>query len=161
MKWSTRRAVDREVGATWFPFFEQLYRQTITGARDVLRTLAERGADKARILPFDASGDQYRGSVVVEGFPGWTLRCCGLGAVGYKQSHEAARKQRLAIVNHLRGSGVPVSDEDVARAVDDSEGDAVDALVLLLAAHRTSRRMASEWLEARRVHGCTEGWFFD
>ena len=162
VRWSTRRAIDDEVDATWFPFFEQLYRQTVTGARDVLRTLAEAGVDKARMLPFDASAGAGRsGAVVVEGFPGWTLRRCGLDAVGYKQRHSAARKQRLAIVNHLRASGIPVSDDDAHRAVDDAEGDAVDALVLLLAAYTTSRRTASEWLEARRLHGCMEGWFFD
>ena len=161
VKWSTRRAVDREVGATWFPFFEQLYRQTITGARDVLRPLTAGSVDEVRLQPFDASGAQPHGSVVVEGFPGWTLRCHGLDAVGYKQRDEAARGQRLAIVNHLRAYGIPVSDEDAGRAVEDAEGDAVDSLVLLLAAHRTSRRMASDWLEARRMHGCMEGWFFD
>ncbi|MCY3837914.1 MAG: DUF429 domain-containing protein [Gammaproteobacteria bacterium] len=162
VRWSTRRTIDRAVEATWFPFFEQLYRQTITGARDVHCTLAEAGADMVRILPFDANADAGRGgAVVVEGFPGWTLRCRGLDAVGYKQGDDAAGKQRLAIVNHLRASGIPVSDADARRAVDDAEGDAVDALVLLLAAYRTSRRTASEWLEARRLHGGMEGWFFD
>ncbi len=160
--WSTRRAVDRAVGATWFPFFEQLYRQTITGARDVLRILADAGTDKARILPFDAHADAGRcGGVAVEGFPGWTLRRCGMTAVGYKQRHGAARRQRLSIVNHLRRRGIPIPDDDARRAVDDVEGDAIDALVLLLAAHTTSRREAREWQEACRVHGCMEGWFFD
>ena len=82
-------------------------------------------------------------------------------AVGYKQRHGAARRQRLSIVNHLRRRGIPIPDDDARRAVDDVEGDAIDALVLLLAAHTTSRREAREWQEACRVHGCMEGWFFD
>ena len=160
--WSTRRAVDCTVGATWFPFFEQLYRQTITGARDVLRVLTDAGTDKAQILPFESNTDtSRRGSVVVEGFPGWTLRRCGMAAVGYKQGHEAARAQRRSIVTHLHGWGLPISDDDARRAVEDVEGDAVDALVLLLAAHMTSRRKARDWQDAYREHGCMEGWFFD
>lgn len=162
VRWSTRRAIDRAAGATWFPFFEQLYRQTITGARDVLRILADAGADKTRILPFDANaGIDWNGGVVVEGFPGWTLKRCGLDAVGYKQKHKDARKRRRLIVNHLRRRGVPISDDNARRAVDDAEGDAVDALVLLLAAHMTSRRRAEEWQEVRRAYGSMEGWFFD
>ena len=160
--WSTRRAVDDGVGATWFPFFEQLYRQTITGSRDVLSVLAAVGAAKVRILPFDAHADAEQGAAVLtEGFPGWTLRRRGFRAAGYKRSDEAARRHRLAIVNNLRRSGLPVSDADACRAVDDAEGDAVDALVLLLAAQGASCRTASEWRCAADGHGRMEGWFFD
>ena len=162
VRWSTRRAIDNEVGATWFPFFEQLYRQTITGARDVLLTMGKAGTGKVGIRPFDAFIDQgYGGSVVVEGFPGWTLKGCGLEAVGYKHGHRAALSQRQSIVGHLRKSGMPISDDDAERAVQDVEGDAVDALVLLLAAHKTSHRADSDWVEAHRRHGRMEGWFFD
>ena len=160
--WSTRRAVDDEVGTTWFPFFEQLYRQTITGSRDVLSALADAGGAKVRILPFDARADAEPGAAVVtEGFPGWTLRQRGFRAAGYKRSDEAARRHRLAIVNDLRCSGLPVSDADPCRAVDDAEGDGVDALVLLLAAQGASRRTASEWRCAADGHERMEGWFFD
>ena len=95
--WSTRRAIDDEVGTTWFAFFEQMYRQMITGGRDVLRPLADAG--RTWILPFDPhEGAGPDGSVVVEGFPGWTLKRCELPATGYKQGHEAARRRRHAIV---------------------------------------------------------------
>ena len=91
--WSTRRDIDHAVGTIWFPFFEQLYRQTITGGRDVLRVLAD--MEQVRILPFDvhaeASGD---GSVVVEGFPGWTLKQCGLPATGCKHVREGGADDR-------------------------------------------------------------------
>ena len=79
--WSTRREIDCGVGTTWFPFFEQLYRQTITGGRDVLRVVAD--MEQVRILRFDAHAEaRGYGSVVVEGFPGWTLKQCGLPATG-------------------------------------------------------------------------------
>ena len=162
VQWSTRRAIDRAVGTTWFPFFEQLYRQTITGAKDVLRILADAGSDKARILPVDANADtDWNGGLVAEGFPGWTLKCCGLDAVGYKHNHRDARTRRWLIVNQLRERGIPISDNNARRAVDDADGDAVDALVLLFASYLTSWRKASEWQEVRREYGCMEGWFFD
>ena len=160
--WSTRRAIDRAREATWFPFFEQLYRQTISGGRDVLRALAAAGATRAGILPFDrCAGTDRNAAEVVEGFPGWTLRQCGLRATGYKRRDVAARQHRTAIVNSLRRSGIPISDVDARRAVDDVEGDAVDALVLLLAAVLTSARSASEWRRAATTDRCMEGWFFD
>ena len=160
VEWSTRRAVDDEVGTTWFPFFEQLYRQAITGGRDVLRVLADN--DRIRILPFDAGvGEDRGGSIVVEGFPGWALTQCGLPATGYKHPHDAARRRGRAIVNYLRDSGIPISDADASRAVGDTEGEAVDALVLLLSAHRTSRRTASERRDVAGRHGRMEGWFLD
>ena len=158
--WSTRRAIDREAGTTWFPFFEQLYRQTITGGRDVLQNLAD--GDRTRILPFDAGAEaRWDGSVVVEGFPGWTLKRCGLPATGYKHSHEAARMHRRSIVRYLRDSGIPITDADASRAVNDAEGDAVDALVLLSAAYDASDRTSSDWRDAASAHGRMEGWFFD
>ena len=61
VSWSQKRNIDRERGTTWFPFFEQLYRQTITGDRDVLYPLSKaKNSARTRILPFHehASGDQ-------------------------------------------------------------------------------------------------------
>jgi hypothetical protein len=150
------------VETTWFPFFEQLYRQTISGGRDVLCALADAGTAKVRILPFDAFTDTgRRAGVVVEGFPGWTLTRSGLCTTGYKQKTKSARRHRLAIVNGLRRSGIPISDAVASRAVDDAEGDAVDALVLLLAAQGASRRTEAEWRWSAETHGRMEGWFFD
>jgi hypothetical protein len=68
--WSQRRQVDERNHTTWFPLFEQLYRQTIYGARDVLHPLHEEGLC---ILPWEwkALGQPV---VVVEGFPGAIIR---------------------------------------------------------------------------------------
>ena len=162
VRWSTKREIDREIDTTWFPFFEQLYRQTITGARDVLVPLHRAGRDRTRILPFHnhavANGDL---SVVIEGFPGATLKQCGLPATGYKHTGREAEDQRRRIVDTLRERGLPVCDSDASRAVRDSEGDAVDALVLLHAARNASRRTAAEWNNKVGAHATIEGWFFD
>lgn len=155
--WSTRRDIDHAVGTIWFPFFEQLYRQTITGGRDVLRVLAD--MEQVRILPFDVHAEASAdGSVVVEGFPGWTLKQCGLPATGCKHVREGGADDR-ELPARERDSGF-------RRRCGPGRGrcrgeDAVDALVLLLAAHKTSRRTESEWRDGARTHRCMEGWFFD
>ena len=162
VRWSAKRAVDYALGTTWFPFFEQLYRQTITGARDVLYPVHEAGRDRTRILPFhDYAAADDRMSVVIEGFPGATLEHCGLPATGYKHPGGDTREQRRRIVHALRERGVPVCDADASRAIDDAEGDAVDALVLLHAAWKASHRSAAEWGDRVGAHASIEGWFFD
>ena len=92
--WSKRRNIDHVHKTTWFPFFEQLYLQTITGGRDVLRALDQAGRDRTRVLPFHEFAAASRElSVVIEGFPGWTLEQCELPRAGYK----GPRKNRFPI----------------------------------------------------------------
>ena len=162
VRWSTKREIDREIDTTWFPYFEQLYRQTITGSRDVLCPLHQAGRDRTRILPFHdhavANGEL---SVVIEGFPGATLKQCDLPTTGYKHTGREAEDQRQRIVDTLRERGVPVCDADASRAIRDVEGDAVDALVLLHAARTASHRTAAEWSDKVGAHASIEGWFFD
>ena len=79
-------------------------------------------------------------SVVIEGFPGATLKQCGLRATGYRHSGGDAREQRQRIVDTLRERGIPVCDADASRADHDAEGGAVDALVLLHAARNSMLR---------------------
>ena len=162
VRWSTKREVDGEIDTTWFPFFEQLYRQTITGARDILLPLHRAGRDRTRILPFHnhAVGNANL-SIVIEGFPGAALKRCGLPATGYKHAGREAEDQRRRIVDTLRERGIPIRDADATRAVDDVEGDAVDALVLLDSARNASRRTAAEWNNEVGVNASIEGWFFD
>ena len=159
--WSTKRDIDRRLGTTWFPFFEQLYHQTITGGSDVLSPLSQANRDRTRILPFhDHAPATNELSVVIEGFPGATLTNCGLPSTGYKHAGRAAQERRRLIVDSLVGLGIPISDTDASTAVHDAEGDAVDALVLLCAAWNASRR-AADWRDGVGEHSAIEGWFFD
>ena len=163
VRWWTKRKIDVKTDATWPPFFEQLYRQTITGARDVLSRLdsAERG--RVGVPPFHDWCEPTRTrSVVVEGFPGWTLRGLRLCSTGYKHSTDDARDRRAAIVDALRGRGVPIGDYECRRAVCDAQGDAIDALVLLYAAWCGLRHGRGDWMG---TWGCgsnrlgIEGWY--
>ncbi len=159
--WSTKRKIDKETQA-WFPFFEQLYRQTITGGRDVLSHLDTEDRENVAVLPFhDACEPTCRRSVVVEGYPKWTLKQLRLPTRGYKNKllPENARKLRTEIVDNLSQNGIPISDNDITRAIEDIEGDAVDALTLLLAARRTLCREPSEWTQGSWPN--IEGWYFD
>lgn len=162
LRWAQRREIDRSIGTTWFPFFEQLYRQTITGGRDVLGPLTQAGRDTVRILPFHRHAPATAElSVVVEGFPGATLKEHGLPATGYKKRGGSGERKRYLIIESLRTRGIPIRDMDAAAAVHDAAGDAVDALVLLSAARTANDRTAAEWSDGVRDHGRMEGWFFD
>ena len=161
LPWAQRREIDESIGTTWFPFFEQLYRQTITGGRDVLGPLSQAGRDSVRILPFQRHAPATaRLSVVVEGFPGATLKPHGLPPTGYKQRSGRAERNRRLIVDSLRAHGIPIRDADAEAAIRDADGDAVDALVLLSAA-RIANGRATEWSDAVGDHAGMEGWFFD
>jgi hypothetical protein len=158
VKWSTRRRVDDTHGTTWFPLFEQLYRQTLAGARDVLRPLR---IANVSILPFTPAVDPTAKPMVVEGFPGFTLRSAlRLPATGYKNDRDAGREARAAIVETLTSAGLPIPDGCRRAAVADAEGDAVDALVLLFAALRASTRPVTDWAP-RTDASKLEGWFHD
>ncbi len=159
--WSTRRRVDLEHGTTWFPLFEQLYRQTIFGAGEVLNQLESR--ENVAILPWDAHRIAGRTSVVAEGFPGVALRNrLGLPASGYKGGTAAHGDRRDEIIDRLRLL-MPIPDGVAERASADREGDAIDALLLALAAQSASGIAAEQWtrsLEALAAEGRQgEGWF--
>ena len=100
-------------------------------------------------------------SIVIEGFPGWTLERCGIPRTGYKRSGRDFEDRRRCIVDALRERGLPISDADALTAVRDADGDALDALVLLLAAQDGSRRTATEWRRDGGSRNDIEGWFFD
>jgi hypothetical protein len=68
--WGQRRQVDKDNQTAWFPLFEQLYRQTIYGAREVLLPLSKQGFC---VLPWGWTAIE-KTTVVVEGFPGAIVR---------------------------------------------------------------------------------------
>lgn len=159
--WSTRRQVDIENQTTWFPLFEQLYRQTITGAAEVLFPLHTQFSGEVSILPwYPPHGAR---TCVVEGFPGLVLRCLlNLPATGYKGRQAGRREQRELIVGELRRV-LPITEAIAATAIEDTEGDALDALLLLLSAAQCANADGQLWQrqlqrleETNRV---VEGWF--
>lgn len=160
--WRQLRQVDDSNQTTWFPLFEQLYRQTIYGAREVLLPLYEEGLC---ILPWGWKA--LKGTaVVVEGFPGATIRDHLLRRrVSYKGRTGAHKTAREAIVKALKAApfAIPIPDDIAVKAVEDQDGDALDALVLLLASWISQRLSVDDWKQQLAVldgRGATvEGWF--
>lgn len=162
VNWSERRNIDTTHGTTWFPLFEQLYRQTIYGAAEFLHEL-HKCKETARILPWDVPVPTIAN--VVEGFPGVILReRLQLPATGYKGRSSDRRQRREEIIRMLKQRfRLPISPSDEHRAVADTEGDAVDALILLVACQISAGLPSEKWLEERtklRERGTwVEGWF--
>jgi hypothetical protein len=160
--WGQRRQVDESNRTTWFPLFEQLYRQTIYGAREVLLPLYDEGLC---ILPWGRM-EIKKPAVVVEGFPGATVRDHLLKRrVSYKGRTGAHKTAREAIISALRSApfAIPIPDDVAAKAVEDQDGDALDALVLLLGSWISQRLSVDQWKQQlARLDGCgatVEGWF--
>jgi hypothetical protein len=160
--WAERRQVDESNHTTWFPLFEQLYRQTIYGAREVLLPLHE---DGFCVLPWGWAALK-KPAAVVEGFPGATVRNHLLKRrVSYKGRTGAHRVAREAIVRAVKSApvAVPIPDGVAAKAVEDQDGYALDALVLLLGSWISQRLTWAKWkqqLAELDGYGATvEGWF--
>jgi hypothetical protein len=161
--WGERRQVDHAHKTTWFPLFEQLYRQTIYGGSEVLLPLHDQGAC---VLPWRLNALENSAVVVVEGFPGATISTRLLGRrPSYKGRTNAHRAERENIINAIMSGpfGIPVSDEVVRIAVDDQDGDALDALILLIGSWIAWRLPVKNWeqqLALLEGDGATvEGWF--
>jgi hypothetical protein len=162
MAWAKSRRVDESNQTTWFPLFEQLYRQTIYGAREVLLPLYEEGLC---ILPWEWKALK-KPAVVVEGFPGAIVRDHLLKRrVSYKGRTGVHKTAREAIIQALKSApfAIPIPDDVAANAVEDQDGDALDALVLVLGSWISQRLSVEKWeQQLARLDGCdatVEGWF--
>lgn len=159
VKWSTRRLVDTENGTTWFPLFEQLYRQTISGAAEVLFPLLE--SKQVAILPWnDCTPSQV---IVSEGFPGAVLRTVlKIPPTGYKGRQANRIDKRKSIVRILSEEFfLPLTNEQKKVLVDDHEGDAIDAVLLLLSAKKLENQTVQHEIRAKASdpNAVIEGWF--
>lgn len=169
--WSVRRAVDLQHRTTWFPLFEQLYRQTIYGCRQVIAPVVRERM--ALVLPWHvrdlsarARVDDPIPAVICEGFPGVTIeRTLRLGRLQYKGANAACRASREHVLHRLMSPPIslPISPNDAARALDDTEGDALDALTLIVAAWLSAVTPLSNWEGALQSlvtqDHIVEGWF--
>lgn len=157
--WSTPRLVDTENGTTWFPLFEQLYRQTISGAAEVLFPIL--GSKRAAILPWnDCTANQ---AIVSEGFPGAVLRSdLNMSPTGYKGRQANRIDKRKSIVRILSEEfSLPLTNEQKKVLVDDYEGDAIDAVLLLLSAKKLENPEVRQEIRAKAndPNAVVEGWF--
>jgi hypothetical protein len=137
-----RRDCDIRAKTPFSPLNLRLYRQTYYGIRDVLAPLQVAGA---RILPFDMPGEGH--TQLLEVCPASLLKQERL-YLSYKGKSATQRQNRATIANELaRRTPFSWSDELKARSLDDSEGDALDAILSAVCVHNALKK--PEELSAR------------
>ena len=155
---SKHRATERVVGRGWFDWFVQLFRQTWTGQVEILSEL-RRGGDPVAIIPWDHGTNHA--TRLGEGFPAASLRKSGLPAQGYKRRGDRARNVRIAIVEGLVDRGLPLTNEVKDEAKEDTTGDLIDALIMLLAGRDAlAADHAAICAELHRRGVLGEGWIY-
>lgn len=119
-----RRRADRESRTPFSPLNQRLYKQTFHGIRDVLRALVESGA---QVLPMmEAKEDAVW---LIEICPASTLKKENL-YLSYKGKSVSQRVNRETIVEALQSRfGVKMDESMIERAITDTEGDSLDAIL--------------------------------
>lgn len=120
-----KRATDEETGAPFSPYNLRLQAATYYGLSKVLRPLVE--AEAASVLPMQPPNPGV--TWLVEACPSVTVERLGIDAEGYKDPGEEAAERRAEILDLLEEGPATVVPAVRAEAVDDAEGDALDAVV--------------------------------
>lgn len=128
-----KRATDTEARVPWCAYNLRLYRQTWAGIRHLLHPLIEH--DRARIIPIQEplSGKP----VIAEICPASTLKAEDL-YVPYKGRGDELRRARESILKNVtrRGLLAPVRGRLRETVLDNTGGDALDAVLSAIAAAR-------------------------
>lgn len=149
-----RRRTDREAATLLSPYNLRIYRQTFHGMVEVLSPLRRRpevavlpfdrltaGRGDGQRLPFNRAAGGLQHIYVMEVCPASLLAALALPASGYKGRGGGAGARRQAIFTHLVRAGLvrPVPRALRRRIVEQSGGDALDALLAAVAAWRGYR----------------------
>jgi len=122
-----KRVCDRSEHTPMAPMNLRVFKQTWTLISEVLLPLAEEGV---RIEPV-ANVEGHAKVVVCEGCPASVLRRFDWPDRGYKGGGEPPKLVRAEIVSKLKAIGVAISDALTKDAVEDVEGDLLDAMLLV------------------------------
>lgn len=139
-----RRLTDRAAHTPMAPQNLRVFKQTWSVITKVLAPLAARGV---RVEP--VAGPMSARVVVAEGCPASALRAKGQSTRGYKGAGEPPRERRREIVSSLRRENINIPPKLADLAIDDIEGDGVDALLLVAAPTQTvvpSQAMTEAWV---------------
>jgi hypothetical protein len=144
-----RRATDIAERTPFSPWNLRLYRQTYYGIRDVLAPIVRENL--GRILPMQAA--QPGLPILIEICPASTLRRLRIRGPYKGRRLSEERKAVLSALETATGIDVPEAIRD--RAIEDREGDAVDAIVAAEATHRALHTIESglTYLPAARLEG--------
>ncbi|WP_255150657.1 DUF429 domain-containing protein [Halorarius halobius] len=128
-----KRATDARTGAQ-SPYHWLVAAQTFYGIRDVVAPLAS----EVSVEPMAPSPDA---TSLLEAYPAATLRALGLPSRRYKNDgdHPGAHERRETILEGLREWGVSLANGVERVLLDDTGGDALDAVVAAVATARAAR----------------------
>ena len=139
-----KRLCDRAAHAPLAPMNLRVFKQTWTVVCEVLLPLVSDEIDLPCLRSTDAPVS------VVESCPASVLHRMGESSRGYKGRTTDNQIRRRALLQLLEGEGLEISSSIGRRAIEDSEGDVLDALLLLLAPVS----------EATPVQAGCEGWIW-
>jgi hypothetical protein len=144
------RETEEPLGALC-PYNRRLRAQTFYGQRDVLRPLVL--ADAARAAPMQAPVAGR--PTLLEVYPAGTFDRLGAHDLNYKGEGDDAREHRDANLAALADAGIVVEEAAQERALDDEDGDALDAVTAAVAAHQHARDPADLHTDdgVRRIEG--------
>ena len=139
-----KRTCDRVARTPMAPMNLRVFKQTWTVIRDVLLPLADAGVHVAPLHRTESS------VLVTEGCPASVLFARGESSRGYKGSSDGHRQRRSRLCGLMRDWGIDLSPQDRRSAVEDSEGDVLDAALLL----------ADSTLHVPPAEAALEGWIW-
>lgn len=120
-----RRKTDAEARTPMAPMNLRVFKQTWTLMCEVLLPLHAAGIS---ISPMANTGSR---TTVCEGCPSSVLQRLGWPAKGYKGEGVPPSRVRALIARRLEETGIPISKVMMQKIIDDTEGDLLDAIILL------------------------------
>lgn len=128
-----KRLCDRSESTPMAPMNLRVFKQTWTLIAEILLPLAEAGV---RIEPI-ANRETIGTMVVYEGCPASVLQRFGWPSKGYKGQGDPPREVRRSIIERLPSVGVRMEESLAREAIEDAEGDLLDAMLLTTAPSHT------------------------
>jgi hypothetical protein len=122
-----KRTCDREFATPLAPMNLRVFKQTFTLVKEIALPLAREGV---AIVPVSVPADGSSSVQVCEGCPASVLKARGWPARGYKGSGEPPRRVREELVRLLRHEGLEIPSDIAVEAINDEEGDLLDAVIL-------------------------------
>ncbi|MFM1823028.1 MAG: hypothetical protein RI967_1294 [Planctomycetota bacterium] len=125
-----KRTCDREFATPLAPMNLRVFKQTFTLIKEIALPLAREGVAIMPVsMPADGSTPAVR---VCEGCPASVLKRREWPAKGYKGGGEPPRRVREELVRLLRHEGLEIPSDIAVEAINDEEGDLLDAIILTM-----------------------------
>ncbi len=123
-----KRTCDRVFATPLAPMNLRVFKQTFTLIKEIALPLAKEGVAIMPVsMPADGSAPAVR---VCEGCPASVLKRREWPAKGYKGGGEPPRRVREELVRLLRHEGIEIPSDIAVEAINDEEGDLLDAIIL-------------------------------